>query len=107
MTATDEIRKAIIVRASSMEIGKLAVSQRMKTLYYVAFDQPRCAARSGTSVAGPVMALMANFPFDQIPSLRDAPADPFRPFTQSSGEILNKKIEASPLGHNVGAVLRG
>ena len=32
MTVTDDIRKAIIARASSMEIGKIAISQGMKTL---------------------------------------------------------------------------
>ena len=41
MTVTDEIRKAIIARASSMEIGKIAASQGMKTLRYVAFDKVR------------------------------------------------------------------
>ena len=41
MTITDDIRKAIIARASSMEIGKIAVSQGMKTLRFVALDKVR------------------------------------------------------------------
>jgi len=41
MTITDEIRKAIIARASSMEIGKIATSQGMKTLRYAALDKVR------------------------------------------------------------------
>ena len=41
MSITDEIRKVIIARGSSMEIGKIAVSQGMKTLRYVALDKVR------------------------------------------------------------------
>jgi type II secretory ATPase GspE/PulE/Tfp pilus assembly ATPase PilB-like protein len=41
MTVTDEIRKAIIARASSMEIGKIAQSQGMRILRYVALDKVR------------------------------------------------------------------
>ena len=41
MTVTDEIRKVIISRGSSMEIGKIAVNQGMKTLRYVALDKVR------------------------------------------------------------------
>jgi type IV pilus assembly protein PilB len=41
MTITDEIRKAIIARASSMEIGKIAINQGMKTLRHVALDKVR------------------------------------------------------------------
>src|SRR5207247_9258901 len=41
MTITDEIRKAIIARASSMEIGKIATSQGMKTLRHAALDKVR------------------------------------------------------------------
>ena len=41
MTVTDEIRKAIIARASSMEIGKIAINQGMKTLRDVALDKVR------------------------------------------------------------------
>lgn len=39
MTVTDEIRKLIIKRAGSMEIGKVAVEQGMKTLRMVALDK--------------------------------------------------------------------
>ena len=41
MSITDEIRKVIIARGSSMEIGKIAVNQGMKTLRYVALDKAR------------------------------------------------------------------
>jgi type IV pilus assembly protein PilB len=41
MTVTDDIRKAIIARASSMEIGKIAINQGMKTLRQVALDKVR------------------------------------------------------------------
>jgi type IV pilus assembly protein PilB len=41
MTVTDDIRKAIIARASSMEIGKIAMNQGMKTLRWVALDKVR------------------------------------------------------------------
>jgi type IV pilus assembly protein PilB len=39
MSITDEIRKMIISRASSMEIGNLAISQGMKTLRMVALEK--------------------------------------------------------------------
>ena len=39
MTITDDIRKAVIARASSMEIGKIAINQGMKTLRYAALDK--------------------------------------------------------------------
>jgi type IV pilus assembly protein PilB len=39
MTITDEIRKVIIARGSAMEIGKIAVSQGMKTLRMAALDK--------------------------------------------------------------------
>jgi type IV pilus assembly protein PilB len=39
MSITDDIRKAIIARASSMEIGKIAINQGMKTLRYAALDK--------------------------------------------------------------------
>ena len=39
MSITDEIRKMIIARASSMEIGNLAISQGMKTLRMVALEK--------------------------------------------------------------------
>ena len=41
MTVTDDIRKAIIARASSMEIGKIAINQGMRTLRHVALDKAR------------------------------------------------------------------
>jgi type IV pilus assembly protein PilB len=41
MTITDEIRKVIIARGSAMEIGKIAVSQGMKTLRMTALDKVR------------------------------------------------------------------
>jgi type IV pilus assembly protein PilB len=41
MTITDEIRKVIIARGSAMEIGKIAVSQGMKTLRMAALDKVR------------------------------------------------------------------
>jgi type IV pilus assembly protein PilB len=39
MTITDDIRKAIIARSSSMEIGKIATNQGMKTLRHVALEK--------------------------------------------------------------------
>lgn len=41
MTITDEIRKVIIARGSAMEIGKIAISQGMKTLRMAALDKVR------------------------------------------------------------------
>jgi type IV pilus assembly protein PilB len=41
MTITDEIRKLIIARSSAMEIGKVAISQGMKTLRTVALETVR------------------------------------------------------------------
>jgi len=41
MTITDEIRKLVIARSPAMEIGKVAVSQGMKTLRLVALDKVR------------------------------------------------------------------
>jgi type IV pilus assembly protein PilB len=41
MTVTDDIRKAIIARASSMEIGKIAMNQGMLTLRHVALNKVR------------------------------------------------------------------
>jgi type IV pilus assembly protein PilB len=41
MTISDEIRKAIIARSSSMEIGKIAINQGMRTLRHVALDKVR------------------------------------------------------------------
>ncbi|MBI3875954.1 MAG: secretion system protein E, partial [Verrucomicrobia bacterium] len=41
MTVSDSIRKLIIQRASSSEIGKVAVSEGMKTLRHAALDKAR------------------------------------------------------------------
>ena len=41
MTVTDEIRKMVIERKSSMEIAKVAVAQGMKNLRAVALDKVR------------------------------------------------------------------
>lgn len=41
MTITDDVRKAIIARSSSMEIGRIALSQGMRTLRHVALDKVR------------------------------------------------------------------
>ncbi len=41
MTMTDEIQRLVIVRATANEIGKVAISQGMKTLRSVAFEKAR------------------------------------------------------------------
>lgn len=41
MEVSDEIRKLVIKRASSMEVGKVAISEGMKTLRMVALDKVR------------------------------------------------------------------
>ena len=41
MTISDEIRKLIIARASTREIGKIAIEQGMRTLRMVALDRAR------------------------------------------------------------------
>lgn len=41
MPISDEIRKLIIKRAGSMEIGRVAVQEGMKTLRMVALDKAR------------------------------------------------------------------
>jgi type IV pilus assembly protein PilB len=56
MTATDDIRKAIIARASSMEIGKIATNQGMKTLRWVALDK----VREGLTTLEQTMVITAN-----------------------------------------------
>jgi type IV pilus assembly protein PilB len=53
MTVTDEIRKLVIARASSNEIGKVAVEQGMKTLRMVALDK----VRDGISTLEQVLVL--------------------------------------------------
>jgi type IV pilus assembly protein PilB len=39
MTMTDDIRKLVIKRVSSAEVGKLAIEQGMKTLRRVALEK--------------------------------------------------------------------
>jgi len=56
MTVTDEIRKMVIERKSAMEIGKLAVSQGMKTLRVVALEK----AREGMSTLEQVLLLTSS-----------------------------------------------
>ena len=41
MTISDQIRKLIISRSSTREMGKLAINQGMKTLRMVALDRAR------------------------------------------------------------------
>jgi type IV pilus assembly protein PilB len=53
MTVTDEIRKLIISRANSRELGKVAIGQGMRTLRMVALDR----AREGTSTLEQVLVL--------------------------------------------------
>ena len=57
MTATDEVRRLIISRASAMEIGKLAVSQGMKTLRMVALEK----AREGASTLEQVLVATSSY----------------------------------------------
>jgi len=53
MTVTDEIRKLIIARANTREIGKTAIGQGMRTLRMVALDR----AREGVSTLEQVLLL--------------------------------------------------
>jgi type IV pilus assembly protein PilB len=39
MTMTDEIRKLVLARSGAMEIGKVAITQGMKTLRQVALEK--------------------------------------------------------------------
>jgi len=55
MTISDEIRKLIISRASTREMGKVAISQGMRTLRMVALDR----ARSGVSTLEQVLVTTA------------------------------------------------
>jgi type IV pilus assembly protein PilB len=41
MTISDEIRKLVIARANTREMGKVAVGQGMRTLRMVALDRVR------------------------------------------------------------------
>ena len=53
MTISDEIRKLIIARANSREIGKVAIGQGMRTLRMVALDR----AQEGISTLEQVLVL--------------------------------------------------
>ena len=53
MTVTDEIRKLIIARANTREIGKVAIGQGMRTLRMVALDR----VREGVSTLEQVLIL--------------------------------------------------
>jgi type IV pilus assembly protein PilB len=53
MTITDEIRKLIIARANTREVGKTAIGQGMRTLRMVGLDR----AREGTSTLEQVLLL--------------------------------------------------
>ncbi|HOX59541.1 MAG TPA: ATPase, T2SS/T4P/T4SS family [Candidatus Paceibacterota bacterium] len=53
MTVTDEIRKLIIARANSRELGKIAIGQGMRTLRMVALDR----AREGISTLEQVLVM--------------------------------------------------
>ncbi len=55
MTITDEIRKLIIARANTREMGKIAIGQGMRTLRMVALDR----AREGVSTLEQVLLLTA------------------------------------------------
>jgi type IV pilus assembly protein PilB len=56
MTNTDEIRKLIIARASTREMGKIAISQGMRTLRMAALDR----ARDGVSTLEQVLVLTSS-----------------------------------------------
>jgi len=53
MTVTDEIRKLVIARANTREMGKVAIGQGMKTLRMVALDR----VREGVSTLEQVLVL--------------------------------------------------
>jgi type IV pilus assembly protein PilB len=57
MTVSDQIRKLIIARSSTREMGKLAVNQGMRTLRMVALDR----ARDGISTLEQVMVTTSAF----------------------------------------------
>ncbi len=56
MTVSDELRKLIIARANSRELGKVAISQGMRTLRTVALDR----ARDGISTLEQVLVLTSS-----------------------------------------------
>ncbi len=53
MTITDQIRKLIIARANTRELGKVAISQGMRTLRMVGLDR----AREGVSTLEQVLLI--------------------------------------------------
>jgi type IV pilus assembly protein PilB len=53
MTITDQIRKLIIARANTRELGKVAISQGMRTLRMVGLDR----AREGVSTLEQVLMI--------------------------------------------------
>ena len=55
MTVTDEIRKLIIARANTRELGKIAIGQGMRTLRMVALDR----VREGISTLEQVLLMTA------------------------------------------------
>jgi type IV pilus assembly protein PilB len=55
MTVSDELRKLIIARASSRELGKIAIGQGMRTLRMVALDR----VREGISTLEQVLVMTA------------------------------------------------
>ncbi|SPE55139.1 Type II secretion system protein E [Verrucomicrobia bacterium] len=55
MTVTDEIRRLIISRSNSREMGKIAIGQGMRTLRMVALDR----VRDGTSTLEQVLVMTA------------------------------------------------
>ena len=57
MTISDQIRKLIIARSSTREMGKLAINQGMKTLRMVALDR----ARDGLSTLEQVLVTTSQF----------------------------------------------
>ncbi len=56
MTVSDELRKLIIARANSRELGKVAIGQGMRTLRMVALDR----AREGVSTLEQVLVLTSS-----------------------------------------------
>ena len=57
MTVTDEIRRLVISRSGAMEIGKIAISQGMKTLRMVAMEK----ALEGASTLEQVMVATSSY----------------------------------------------
>jgi type II secretory ATPase GspE/PulE/Tfp pilus assembly ATPase PilB-like protein len=55
MTVSDEVRKLIIARANTREMGKIAIGQGMRTLRMVALDR----VRDGVSTLEQVLVITA------------------------------------------------